>query len=388
MATTTTLGSDHPSATEPGPQHENPGRLRAEAEEFLALLDREGHTLAPDRVEQVRAQVATRGSYAHTPDELTWGARIAWRNTPRCIGKFYWKALAVRDMRHLTTADEVFEAIVEHLRTAYADGHIKLLITIFAPRRAGEPGIRIWNPQLIRYAAHRREDGSVVGDPHSLALTEAVRALGWRGGSSTTDGRFDILPLAIQMPGEPPRLFDLPADVAYEVPITHPHHAWFADLGLKWHAFPSISDQCLQIGGIDYTCAPFSAWYTAAEIGGRNFSDTDRYDMLPAVAERLGLNTSTDRTLWKDRSQIELTTAVLHSYDQAKISIIDHHFATKQFVRHEQRELEAGRPTHAHWELIVPAVGGSATPVWQRHYQPTVLKPNFFPQPIPWDAQG
>jgi nitric-oxide synthase len=64
-----------------------------------------------------------------------------------------------------------------------------------------------------------------------------------------------------------------------------------------WHAFPGISDQCLRIGGGDYTAAPFSAWYTAAEIGARNLSDTGRYDMLPQVARGMGLDASTDRTL-------------------------------------------------------------------------------------------
>jgi len=55
-----------------------------------------------DRIADVRAQIAATGTYAHTPGELACGCKLAWRNTPRCVGKFYWKALAVRDLRHLT----------------------------------------------------------------------------------------------------------------------------------------------------------------------------------------------------------------------------------------------------------------------------------------------
>lgn len=358
---------------------------RADALEFFRLLEREELVSDPDRIAQVQAAIDARGTYTHTADELLWGARIAWRNTPRCRGKFYWKALTVRDMRHLESARDVFDALVEHLRLAFGTGKIKLMMTVFAAREPGRAGIRIWNPQLVRYAGHGGPGAGVIGDPETTAFTAAVRALGWTGG---TDGRFDVLPLVIQMPGEAPELFELPRDVVHEVALTHPRFPWFADLGLKWHAFPSISDQSLQIGGLEYTAAPFSAWYSAAEIGARNMADTNRYDMLPAVARGMGPDMSSDRTLWKDRAMVELTEAVMHSFDSAGVSIVDHHFATKQFVRHEQREQKAGRATHANWELIVPAIGGPATPVWQRRYQPTVLRPNFYPQPAPWVSEG
>jgi nitric oxide synthase oxygenase domain/subunit len=152
-----------------------------------------------------------------------------------------------------------------------------------------------------------------------------------------------------------------------------------------WYAFPSICSQRLEIGGISYPLAPFTGWYTAAEIGARDLSDATRYNLLPLIASRMGLDTSTDRTPWKDRAMIELTTAVLHSFDAAGVSIIDHHFASRQFVKHEAREQAAGRNTPAHWELIVPPTGGSATPLWERRYQPTITRPNFFDQPPPWE---
>jgi nitric-oxide synthase len=357
----------------------------SEAADFLRQLQAEQGEQgpAPERLHEVQAQIRATGSYWQTLDELTWGAKLAWRNTPQCVGKFYWKGLTFRDMRHLTTADEVFAAIVDHLRLAFNGGRVKLIMTVFPPQQPGHDGIRIWNAQLVRYAGYRQPDGTVIGDPDNADFTDEVRRLGWGGG---TGGRFDPLPVVIQMPGEQPRIYELPADAIAEVPISHPGFGWFADLGLRWHAFPTISDQRLEIGGVSYPAAPFSAWYTGAEIGARNFSDASRYDMLKAVAQQMGLDTRSDRTLWKDRAMIELVAAVTHSFDDAGVTMIDHHFAAKQFVRHELRERKAGRITPANYEVIAPPISGSATALWQRRYDPVVLRPNFFAQPAPWDS--
>ena len=67
------------------------------------------------------------------------------------------------------------------------------------------------------------------------------------GGKGTP---FDILPVVIQMPHQPPRMFELPRDIVLEVPLSHPNYPWFAQLGLKWHALPVISNMRLEIGGI------------------------------------------------------------------------------------------------------------------------------------------
>jgi nitric-oxide synthase, bacterial len=147
-----------------------------EAWAYLELLQREFGKLGPDqdRVATVCAEVARTGTYRHTEQELVLGAKLAWRNTARCLGKFYWNALKVRDLRHLTTAEDVFDATVEHLRLATSHGRIRLLLTAFAPQEPGRPGIRIWNSQLVRYAGYRQPDGSVVGDPASVTFTEVV----------------------------------------------------------------------------------------------------------------------------------------------------------------------------------------------------------------------
>ncbi|MEY9847156.1 nitric-oxide synthase [Streptacidiphilus sp. BW17] len=371
-----------------------PEPTAVEAEQLVRQLAAEDHLspgAAEQRIREIKDEVATTGTYRQSAEELALGARIAWRNNPQCVGKFYWKALETRDCRGVGAggADEaaLFEALVEHLRLAWNGGKVRLLLSVFAPSSPDRPGPRVWNGQLIRYAGYRQHDGSVVGDPETTELTEAVLRLGWRGKGT----EYDVLPLVVQRPGHEPRWFDLPSDAVPEVRISHPDYPWFERLGLRWHAFPTISNQVLELGGLHYTLAPFSAWYTCTEIGARNLSDTNRYDKLPLVAQGMGLDTGRDRTLWRDRALLELTAAVLHSYDRAGVSIIDHHFATKQFVRHEEREHKSGRTCPADWSAIVPATSGSTTPVWQRRYEPTRVRPNFSPSPTPWhcgDTQG
>ncbi|WP_263399735.1 nitric oxide synthase oxygenase [Saccharopolyspora pogona] len=43
------------------------------------------------------------------------------------------------------------------------------------------------------------------------------------------------------------------------------------------------------------------------------------------MAERLGIDTSTERTLWRDRAIVEINRAVLFSFDSARVTITDHH---------------------------------------------------------------
>jgi nitric-oxide synthase len=134
----------------------------------------------------------------------------------------------------------------------------------------------------------------------------------------------------------------------------------------------------LNIGGVHYPCAPFNGWYMGTEIGARNLADTHRYNMLPVVAERLGLNTSNEATLWRDRALIELNVAVLHSFSAHGARISNHHTEAERFCLHVDREARAGRPVPADWTWIVPPISGAATPVFHRYYYEADLQPNFY----------
>ncbi len=346
-----------------------------EAEDFLRQCYTENPRLGPvePRLAIVRAQIAATGAYVHTTDELTHGARMAWRNASRCIGRLYWRSLVVLDRRRARTCDEIFSLLVSHLRTA-GDGPIRPVISIFAAAQPGQPYARVWNEQLIRYAGYRGADGCPVGDPRQEQFTSSMRGFGWRGKGD----QFDVLPLAIETPAEGVRLYELPERAIREVPLSHPEFGWFTELGLRWHAVPAISNMRLTIGGVHYPLAPFNGWYLGTEIGARNLADHDRYDMLPVVAARMGLDTSRELTLWRDRALVELNRAVLHSFELAGIKMSDHHTESQRFLKHISNEGKAGRPTPADWSWIVPPLSGGITPVFHRYYDEMDLKPAFY----------
>ncbi|MFD9792692.1 nitric oxide synthase oxygenase [Streptomyces sp. NPDC059070] len=365
--------------TGPGPDAAGAALWR-EAADFVRLHRSEEPGLgAPEgRLAEIREEIRATGTYRHTSEELVFGARVAWRNSNRCIGRLYWRSLRVRDLRHLTDAEPVAEACAEHLRRAANGGRIRPLITVFAPEAPGRAAPRIWNEQLIRYAGYRTADGSVLGDPRNAGLTDLALRLGWPGGPHTA---FDVLPLVVEGVDDKPRVFELPADAVLEVALEHPEDGWGGEWGLRWHAVPAISGMCLEIGGIHYPAAPFNGWYMGTEIGARNLADTDRYDLLPRIARRLGLDTSDDRTLWKDRALVELNRAVLHSFDRAGVTMADHHAESRRFVSHLEREERKGRTVPADWSWIVPPMSSATTEVFHRTYDTAELRPCFAHHP-------
>jgi len=106
--------------------------------------------------------------------------------------------------------------------------------------------------------------------------------------------------------------------------------------------------------------------------------DNDRYALVPEIAERMGLDTSDEATLWRDRALIGINRAVLHSFIANGVSITDHHTESRRFLIHLEREGRAGRRCPADWSWIVPPLSGSQTPVFHRYYDTENQVPNFF----------
>lgn len=164
-----------------------------------------------------------------TREELEYGAKVAWRNSTRCVGRLVWESLVVRDLRHLDTPEEVFAGLVDHIELSTNKGQVLPMVSVFASGLTERPKVRIWNRQLIGYAGYLQSDGSIVGDPLNLQFTQRIEALGWK---RPQPGRFNVLPIVIEMDGAI-HWYNLPAGVVLEVPIRHPRYDWFADLGLK-----------------------------------------------------------------------------------------------------------------------------------------------------------
>jgi nitric-oxide synthase len=349
----------------------------AAAEEFIELYHAENPEAGParNRIARIRAEIGATGSYQHTSGELTFGARVAWRNNARCIGRLYWHSLRVRDLRAVCDADRIADHCVEHLHLAGNGGKVRPMISVFAPDRPGAPGPRIYNEQLIRYAGYVQGDGSVLGDPRYAGFTNTVIGMGWEPPAQR--GAFDVLPLLIETSRDGQRLYTLPEPVLLQVPLRHPELDWFAELGLRWHAVPAISNMRLDIGGISYPAAPFNGWYMGTEIGARNLVDVDRYNLLEVVAERMGLDTSAELTLWRDRAAVEINHAVLHSFAEDGVTITDHHTESRRFLTHLAKEERAGRTCPADWNWIVPPMSGGLTAVFHREYDTEVRGPEF-----------
>jgi nitric-oxide synthase, bacterial len=356
------------------------GALMNRAEQFIVQFHDENQLGALDRrIRQVRREISASGTYWHTPEELAFGARVAWRNSSRCIGRLYWHSLRVRDRRYIATAPDIAAESFEHLREATNGGRIRPLITVFAPDAPDQPGPRILSSQLIRYAGYQTDGGAVTGDPANAGLTRLARELGWPGGRPR--GRFDVLPLIVEAAGAEASMHDVPVDAVLEVQLEHPEFAWFADLGLRWYAVPAISDMYLEVGGIRYPAAPFNGWYMCTEIGSRDLGDDGRYAQLPVIAAHMGLSLASDANLWKDRAMTELNVAVLHSFQRAGVTITDHHTESARFLRHLQREEWHGRACPADWTWIVPPTAASTTPVFHRYYQDFDQTPNYYHHP-------
>ncbi|MNN30241.1 Nitric oxide synthase oxygenase [compost metagenome] len=136
----------------------------------------------------------------------------------------------------------------------------------------------------------------------------------------------------------------------------------------------------LEIGGIHFTAAPFNGWYMGTEIGARNLADEGRYNLLTKMADAMGLDTTSNLSLWKDKALVELNAAVLQSYKKAGVSIVDHHTAAEQFGLFEQREEKLGRKVTGDWTWLIPPVSPATTHIWHKQYENTKMLPNFYAQ--------
>ncbi|RLU01214.1 nitric oxide synthase oxygenase [Ketobacter sp.] len=357
---------------------------RAEAAAFLDLFYEENVDDSADRQRrkaEVDRDLKQHGMYTHTPQELAFGAKVAWRNHARCIGRLYWRSLVVRDCRNISDPDGIADEVIQHMHAAFNRGKIKSVITIFAPVTPQALPAHIGANQVTRYAGYLQRDGSVVGDRANVEATRQAQAAGWKGDG----GQFDILPMPV-ISADGRRVFKtLPDSTTYRVPLIHADYPAFASLGLEWYAVPCITDMILTIGGIDYPCAPFNGFYMGTEIASRNLVDPWRFDLLGDAARSFGINPEGRDPLWRDRALTELNAAVLQSYQKAGVTLVDHHTAARDFMKFRADESASGRALHADWSWIVPPQASSVLPPFHIEMQDHGAVPNYYHS---WIADG
>jgi nitric-oxide synthase len=348
-----------------------------EARAFLdAYHDAAGHGrgVRQRRWAEVRRDLRKRGHYDHNPEELAFGARLAWRNTGRCIGRLPWESLEVADCREITDPHAIAARMSDHLQEADSGGGIRSLISVFAPVKGNDLPAWIETAQIARYACHHLPDGTVTGDRQNAEATRLARSMGWQ--LEAEPSSFDLLPYFVRDPKDRRVMVEPPRDRIREIDIHHPANAGLSTLGLRWYAVPLVSDMILTIGGVDYPCAPFNGFYMCTEIASRNFADVQRYNLLPQIARALAIDTTTP--FWRDETLTELNRAVLHSFQKAKATIVDHHRASEQFMTFHQREQARGRRVAADWRWIVPPQAAAGCDVFHlkmRNFHPV---PNFY----------
>ncbi|XP_022249354.1 nitric oxide synthase, inducible-like [Limulus polyphemus] len=361
-----------------------PNEILQQAKEFLEQFNvhkkSETNKDYLKRWEEIKREVEVDGTYTLTLEELTFGAKLAWRNASRCIGRIQWKNLEVQDARHVQTTQEMFEALCRHLEHATNGGNLRSMITIFPPRINGREDFCLWNPQLLSYAGYLQPDGSVVGDSGRVQFTRVCQRLGWKG----RGGRFDILPWVVSSPKEGPKFYEIPEELVLRINMEHPQYEWFSELGLEWYALPAVANMLFDCGGMEFPAAPFNGWYMSTEIGARDLCDPQRYNITKDVAIKMGLDTSNLTTLWKDKVLLEVNVAVLHSFRKQNVTIVDHHTASETFMTHMENEYKLRGGCPADWVWIVPPISGSITPVFHQEMLNYIMKPSYEYQENAW----
>ncbi|CAF3904232.1 unnamed protein product [Rotaria sp. Silwood1] len=362
-----------------------PDYLKNEAHDYLRIFHTDMKTSEADyqkRLEEVDREIKHSGTYTHTPDEIEYGAQLAWRNASRCINRLFWHTMKVIDRRQIKTNDEMFDAICDHMRYAYNEGALQASCLVMNPKS------RVWTSQYFRYACYEQPDGSLLGDPANRELTKVAMELGWNK-TEAERTEWDFLPVIVQVdPNETPSWYEIPEDLRYEVFLSHPdpkYNTAIKSLGLRWCAQPFVADKAIEIGGIFYRCVPFSGWFMQTEVG-RDLCDIQRYNFIPKLAAALDLDISAaaNSKLNVDRLYVEVNAAILHSFEKAKVAIVDHHTAAAGFLKFMKAEIKQRGNTPADWVWLTPPISSGMSVIFHQEMLNYILKPRVVDQVEPW----
>merc|ERR1719244_960564 len=87
-------------------------------DQYYDSMKRIGSEAHQTRLNDVLESIKKTGTYELTGNELIFGAKQAWRNAPRCIGRQQWNKLQVFDYRQVSTTGEMYQALCSHMKFA------------------------------------------------------------------------------------------------------------------------------------------------------------------------------------------------------------------------------------------------------------------------------
>ena len=222
--------------------------LLREAREFCHLFHSElglSSDMELARWSEIESHVMIYHTYNLIFEELQHGARVAWRNAPKCPNRAKYMELTVADHRHSVTTNEgMFDATLELLDESISSGSTITRMAVFRAKLPGEKqGPRFWNSSILRFAGYKElgENGGLLGDPVDAEFTDAlINRFGWK--APEPKSRFGVLPLLLQIDeNEPPHHLHIPESYVPIVPINHPKYPSLSALALCWFGIPVIS---------------------------------------------------------------------------------------------------------------------------------------------------
>lgn len=88
-----------------------------------------------NRWQQIQKEIGESGTYQLSETELTYGAKLAWRNAYRCIGRIQWSKLQVGGRPDIsrTERERVFQCQVQNLSTREGEHSTVLVESVETP---------------------------------------------------------------------------------------------------------------------------------------------------------------------------------------------------------------------------------------------------------------
>ena len=90
---------------------------------------------------------------------------------------------------------------------------------------------------------------------------------------------------------------------------------------LLWFGVPAVSNMMFEVGGLQFTAAPFTGWYQTTEIANRDLLDEQRYNLLEPIGRAMKLDMSSNGDSYQGRLQKFILSLIIRLSFKIKFSI-------------------------------------------------------------------